>query len=151
MPEEPDEQAGDPELQAEAYSCRERADRDREIARRAGHQDRLGQGPVERYLEPVDHQISAPPPNEKKVRKKLVAANAIERPNTIWMSLRKPPEVSPKASVRPVIVMMITATMRATGPSIEERIWSSGPSQGMPVPAACAGRASPSASARLRA
>jgi hypothetical protein len=29
------------------------------------------------------HQTSAPPLNEKKERKKLEAANAIERPNTI--------------------------------------------------------------------
>ena len=30
-------------------------------------------------------------------------------PKTIWISRRKPPEVSPKASVRPVVPMMMTA------------------------------------------
>ncbi len=45
------------------------------------------------------------------------------------------------------MVMMITETMRATGPSMESRIWSSGPSQGMPEPAAwAAGIASPATS-----
>ncbi|RKP28171.1 hypothetical protein SYNPS1DRAFT_20478 [Syncephalis pseudoplumigaleata] len=39
-----------------------------------------------------------PPPKEKNDRKKLDAAKAIERPNTIWISRRKPPDVSPKAS-----------------------------------------------------
>jgi hypothetical protein len=29
------------------------------------------------------HQITTPPPNEKNDRKKLEAANAIDRPNTI--------------------------------------------------------------------
>jgi hypothetical protein len=29
------------------------------------------------------HQITTPPPKEKNERKKLEAANAIERPNTI--------------------------------------------------------------------
>ena len=47
------------------------------------------------------HQITTPPPNEKNDRKKLDAANAIDRPNTIWMSLRYPPEVSPNASDSP--------------------------------------------------
>src|SRR3546814_10479147 len=35
------------------------------------------------------HQTSAPPPKEKKERKKLEAANAIDRPKTIWTSRRK--------------------------------------------------------------
>ncbi|GJE76006.1 hypothetical protein BGCPKDLD_2597 [Methylorubrum suomiense] len=36
------------------------------------------------------HQISAPSPNKKNDRKKELAANAIDRPKTIWMSQRKP-------------------------------------------------------------
>jgi hypothetical protein len=43
------------------------------------------------------HQTSAPPPNEKNDRKKLDAAKAMDRPKTIWIRRRKPPEVSPKA------------------------------------------------------
>jgi hypothetical protein len=35
---------------------------------------------------------------------------------------RKPPDVSPKASVRPVTMMMMTAMILATGPSIDWRI-----------------------------
>src|SRR5258705_6652079 len=93
------------------------------------------------------HQTTTPPPNEKNDRKKLDAANAIDRPNTICTSLRKPPEVSPKARVRPVAMMMITATMRATGPWIDSRIDCSGASQGMFEPAACAGSATASSSA----
>ncbi len=38
------------------------------------------------------HQTSAPPPNWKKVRKKLDAAKAMLRPKTIWIRRRKPPE-----------------------------------------------------------
>ncbi len=67
------------------------------------------------------------------------AAKAIESPKTIWMSRRKPPLVSPKASVSPVTMMMITATIRATGPWMESRIDCSGASQGMLEPAAKAG------------
>jgi hypothetical protein len=66
-------------------------------------------------LEGDRHQTSAPPPNEKNDKKKLDAAKAIDRPNTIWISLRKPPDVSPKASARPVAMMMMTATILATG------------------------------------
>ena len=44
------------------------------------------------------------------------AAKAIDRPKTIWISRRNPPEVSPKASASPVAMMMITATILATGP-----------------------------------
>src|ERR1700680_3167118 len=87
----------------------------------------------------VRHQISAPPPNEKKERKNEEAANAIERPNTIWMRRRNPPAVSPKASVRPVTMMMITAMILETGPSIDCRICWSGWSQGMFEPGAQAG------------
>src|SRR6266513_4818367 len=84
----------------------------------------------------LGHQTSAPPPNEKNDRKNELAAKAIERPNTIWTRRRKPPEVSPKASVSPVTMMMITAMILATGPSIDCRICCSGCSQGMLEPAA---------------
>ena len=69
-------------------------------------------------------------------RKKLDAANAMERPKTIWMRRRAPPELSPKASVSPVIMMIITATIFATGPSMDSRIAWSGASHGMFEPAA---------------
>ena len=42
-----------------------------------------------------------------------MAAKAIEMPKTIWMSLRKPPLASPKASVRPVIAIASTAMIWA--------------------------------------
>ncbi|MNJ78183.1 hypothetical protein D3C77_758620 [compost metagenome] len=71
----------------------------------------------------------------------------MDRPKTICTSLRKPPEVSPKASVSPVAMMMITATMRATGPWIDSRMDCSGASHGMLEPAACAGKAMASSSA----
>ena len=77
-----------------------------------------------------------PPEKLKNDRKKLEAANAIDRPKTIWISLRNPPEVSPKASARPVAMMMMTAMIRATGPWIDSKMDCSGPSQGMLEPAA---------------
>src|SRR6266568_2208086 len=52
------------------------------------------------------------------------------------MRRRKPPAVSPKARVRPVTMMMITATILETGPSIDCRICWSGCSHGMLDPAA---------------
>src|SRR3546814_9367744 len=71
------------------------------------------------------HAISAPPPNEKKDRKKLDAAKAIDRPKMIWISRRNPPAVSPNASVSPVTMMMITATIFATGPWTDSKTcWS---------------------------
>src|SRR3981081_290266 len=85
------------------------------------------------------HHTSTPPPNAKNARKKELAANAMERPNTIWISRRNPPDVSPNASVRPVMMMMITARILATGPWTDCRIWLSGCSQGMFEPAAQAG------------
>jgi hypothetical protein len=84
------------------------------------------------------HQTSAPPPNEKNDRKKLDAANAMLRPKTIWISFRKPPDVSPNASARPVAIMMMTATILATGPSMDSRIFWSGASHGMDEPEAWA-------------
>src|SRR5216684_6081654 len=89
--------------------------------------------------DPLLHQTSAPPPKEKNERKKELAANAIDRPNTIWISRRKPPDVSPNASDRPVTMMMMTAIILATGPSTDCRIWLSGCSHGMLEPAAQAG------------
>ena len=68
------------------------------------------------------HQISAPPPNWKKDRKKELAAKAIDRPKTIWIRRRNPPELSPNASVRPVMMMTITDMTLATGPWIDSRI-----------------------------
>jgi len=58
-----------------------------------GEQDRFRERPMNWRFETLDrflahnlcHQISAPPPNEKKDRKKDDAAKAIDRPNTIWM------------------------------------------------------------------
>ena len=109
----------------EADGGRERAVDDGDRARRTAEQDRFGQRAMDRahgirrWARSACHQTSAPPPKEKNDRKKLDAAKAIDRPKTIWISRRKPPEVSPKASVRPVTMMMITATILATGPSIE--------------------------------
>src|SRR3546814_2179076 len=67
-----------------------------------------------RHLAVPAHQTSAPPPKEKKDRKKLEAAKAIDKPKTICTSRRKPPDVSPNARLSPVTMMMITATILAT-------------------------------------
>src|SRR5271166_2807355 len=128
--DDPEQEPGDPEAKAEAQRGGEGAVQDRNRPRRAAEQDRLGQRPMDRrdisrdrFVACVSvHQISAPPPKEKNDRKKLEAAKAIERPNTIWISLRNPPDVSPNASVRPVTMMMMTAMILATGPSTDCRI-----------------------------
>src|SRR3546814_15558434 len=88
--------------------------------------DLLGERAVQRHLEPGREGIrgahtTAPPEKLKNDRKKLEAANAIVRPNTIWISLRNPPDVSPKASARPEAMMMMTAKTRATGPRMDSR------------------------------
>src|SRR3546814_16310567 len=103
----------------QAQRRRQGAVDDSDGPRRAGEQDRLGKRAVQRHLETFDmraHVTSAPPPKEKKARKKLVAAKAMERPKTICRRRRQPTEVSPKASDRTVLMMAIQATWGATGP-----------------------------------
>src|SRR5262245_16662411 len=147
MADDPEDEPCDPETQPKPDCSRERAIEDGDRARRAGQEDWLGERTVHRRLEtrndlvPCDlrHHTSAPPPKEKNDRKNDDAANAIDSPNTIWMRRRKPPAVSPKASVRPVTMMMMTAMILETGPSIDWRICWSGCSQGMFEPAAIAG------------
>src|SRR3546814_10365121 len=80
------------------------------------------------------HKTTAPPAKLKKMRKKELAANAIDRPNTIWISFLNPPELSPKERLRPVTIMTITAMILATGHSIDWRMLSSGPSHGIDDP-----------------
>ena len=65
---------------------------------------------VDRHLESLQmlatpgHAISAPPPKLKKLRKKLEAAKAIDRPKTIWISRRKPPDDSPNPATHGGII-----------------------------------------------
>src|SRR6266849_5283090 len=138
LTENPEQETGDPQPQAETERRCQGAVEDRDRARRAAEQDVFGERAMNGCCKSGNllHQTSAPPPKEKNDRKKELAANAIERPNTIWISRRKPPEVSPNASVRPVTMMMITAMILATGPSTDCRIWLSGCSHGMLEPAA---------------
>src|SRR5690606_15896055 len=152
MADDPKHHAGNPQLQAQPDSGGQRAVGDRHGARRTAQQDRLGQRAMQRHLEAVREGVrgthtTAAPEKMKKGRKKLEAAKAMDRPKTIWISLRNPPDVSPKASARPVAMMMITATMRATGPCMDSRMDCSGPSHGIEEPAACAVPASNSISA----
>src|SRR3546814_13013134 len=83
---------------------------------------------MDRRLEALDmrrgwcggaHAISAPPPNEKTLRKKDEAANAMLSPNTIWLSRRNPHAVSPNARVRPVTVDRKTVE---SGTSVSVRV-----------------------------
>src|SRR5215471_14190333 len=128
--ERPQHEPGDPQAKPEPDGGGHRPVEDRDRTRRPGEQDRFCESPMHRRFETrnqllahnLRHQISAPPPNEKKDRKKDGAAKAIDRPNTIWMRRRKPPPASPKASDRPVTMMMITAMILVTGPSIDWRI-----------------------------
>src|SRR3546814_20162009 len=82
----------------------------------------------------LQHQISAPPPKLKNDRTKLDAANAIDRPNTIWIRLRTPPPESTKARVRPVTMITITEMIFAHGPSIAPRMTWRGASPGINDP-----------------
>src|SRR5690606_24432054 len=140
MSDQPHHQAGNPQLQSQAHGSGQGAVGNGHGTRGTTQQDRLGQGPVQRHLETggkldrCAHATTAPPEKLKKDRKNEDAANAIDRPNTICTRRRKPPEVSPKANARPVAIMAMTATMRATGPWMESRMDSSGPSQGMLEP-----------------
>src|SRR5690554_1879393 len=143
MADDPQHQSRNPQLQAQPDGGGQRAVGDRHSARRATHQNRLGQRAMQRHFKAGSKFLGrihtmAPPEKLKNDRKNEEAAKAIDKPKTIWISLRKPPLVSPKASAKPVAIMMMTATMRATGPWMESRMDCSGPSQGMLEPATCA-------------
>jgi len=89
----PDDESRNPLLQAEADRSGERTVDDRDATGCAAQQDRRPEAPMDRNLEAFDlttagsdrlrHAISAPPPKLKKLRKKLDAAKAIDRPKTI--------------------------------------------------------------------
>src|SRR3546814_846975 len=137
--DDPQHHARQPLLQPDPDRGGQRAVDDRQRPRRATEQDRHGQRPVQRHLESRQQPAqatTAPPAKEKNDRKNEDAANAIDSPNTIWISRRNPPAVSPKAKVKPVTMMMITAMIRATGPWIDSSKDSNGASHGMLEPAA---------------
>ena len=84
--DEPEDETCDPQPQPESKGGRQRAVDDGDRARRTAHQDRLSKRTVnghDKACDRVVHQITTPPPKEKNDRKKLEAANAIDRPNTI--------------------------------------------------------------------
>src|SRR3546814_17453695 len=107
-------------LKPEADCGGDRAVDDGDPARRAAEQDRRPEAPVDGSLEAFEmlagtvqdrsHAISAPPPKLKKLRKKLDAANAIDRPHTIWMRRRNTPLLSPHNSVPPVVMLQQSGT-----------------------------------------
>src|SRR5260370_4559083 len=127
MADQPDSGPGNPQTQAKADGGGERAINDNDRRGRAAQKKRFRERAVDRGVEADNgfalfHQTSAPPPNEKNDRKKLEAAKAMDRPKTIWIRRRKPPEVSPKASARPVRMMTMTDMTLATGPWMDSRI-----------------------------
>src|SRR3546814_10160490 len=102
MADDPEHRAGNPQLQAHPDGGGQRAVGNRHGARRTAQQDRLGQRAMQRDLEAGREarrsfvggaHTTAPPENEKNDRKNEDAANAMDRPKTIWISLRKPPLV----------------------------------------------------------
>ena len=138
MADHPEQQPGDPHSQAQAQRRRDRAVDDGDRARRAGQQDRLGQRAVQRHLEAFDHDA----PALRRRRRRTTGRSSMRRRrwrarSTIWIRRRKPPAVSPKASVRPVMMMMMTATDLGDRPlnGIED-IAEGAASHGMLVPAA---------------
>src|SRR5260221_1597716 len=79
--DEPEGKTRDPQPQSKSKGCRQRSVDDRDRARRAAHQDRFGQRPMNGHNKTCNrliHQITTPPPKEKNDRKKLKAANAID-------------------------------------------------------------------------
>src|SRR5690349_11100 len=80
--DEPKQEARDPEAQTDAQRSCERAVEDGDGAWRTAHQDRLGQRAMDWSFEAWDPSVH-----------QLEAAKAIDRPNTIWINLRKPPDV----------------------------------------------------------
>ena|SRR6185437_6941148 len=83
MPCRPKKNPSDPHPQTESERRRHRSIDDGQCTWRSSEQDWLGQGAMQRHLEARGHETSAPPPNEKKDKKKLEAAKAMERPRTI--------------------------------------------------------------------
>jgi hypothetical protein len=84
--DEPEDKTRDPQPQPESKGRRQRAVDNRNRSRGTAHQDGLGERSVNGHDKTCDrpiHQITTPPPKEKNDRKKLEAANAIDRPNTI--------------------------------------------------------------------
>ena len=84
----PDDDANEPKPQTKGDRCCQCAVGNRNRARRTAKQDRFGQRPVDGRVESRNGLIArphnnAPPPNEKNDRKKLDAAKAIDKPNTI--------------------------------------------------------------------
>src|SRR5882724_5692400 len=88
LTDEPEQETGEPEPQTETKCRRQGAIEDRNRTRCPTKEDRLGQRAMHRHgkagkrINVVRH-TSTPPPNEKNERKKELAANAIDRPNTI--------------------------------------------------------------------
>ena len=88
MADQPDRGAGNPQAKAEADGGSERAKDDNDRPLCAAEQKRFRQRAMDGRMEAgkgvtLFHQTSAPPPKEKNDRKKLEAAKAIDRPNTI--------------------------------------------------------------------
>src|SRR5438270_11034802 len=141
--DDPQRETGKPLPKPEPKRCSDGAIENGDRPRRTAKKDGLDQSAMDRRFEAFGmgsaaHEIRAPPPKLKKDRKKEEAAKAIDSPKMIWISRLNPPAVSPKASVRPVVMMMITATILATGPWTDSRTFCSGSSQGIPEPAASA-------------
>src|SRR3984893_17083470 len=91
VPDDPEDQAGDPQAQAQSDCRRECAVENGDRARCTREQDRLRQCPVHGRFETghglmcgdISHHTNAPPAKEKNDKKKDEAANAIDRPKTI--------------------------------------------------------------------
>jgi len=103
--DDPKHYAGNPQLQAQPDGGGQRAVGNRHRAWRAAHENWLGQRAMQRHLKARKiagrAHTTAPPEKLKNDRKNEDAAKAMDRPNTIWMSLRKPPLVSPKPGPSP--------------------------------------------------
>ena len=126
LSDDPKQETGEPQPQAEAECRRQRAVEDRDRARRTAEQDRLGQRamngrekPAMGQLPPSDQHPAAE--REERQEEGSLRTRSTDRTRS-GSACGNPPEVSPNASVRPVTMMMMTAMILATGPSTDCRI-----------------------------
>src|SRR5258708_36820359 len=108
MANDPEQKTWNPKPQSKRDRRGERAVGNGDSTRRAAEQDWVAERATDGRVKAgnlfgeIGHQITAPPPNEKNDKKKLDAANAIARPNTICIKRRKPPPAPRKAGDKPV-------------------------------------------------
>ena len=119
MADDPEHHAGNPQLQAQPDGGGQRAVRNGDRSRRTAHEERFGQRAMHGHLETRKivgrAHTTAPPENEERqeeARSREGDGQAEHNLDQLAKAARRVAE----GSARPVAMMMMTATMRATGP-----------------------------------